>query len=688
METAVAIKYEKIAIKGTNRYLLKPIEPMYGEYDAENNTFLDEGEEIYASYNDIKSYDFDEDDEDFEDEVFGHAVPAMSFGSVNGEELDSYTLMERHYTTYADDILIAELENGKVKIRKVTSSILSKFLETYNRNVSDIAIIYRKEKILGAKNTTYMLRPKSALLGNYNKDEDKFITDESEYLSMMDETSLNDGKTEYFSHVIKITDLVDDMKNEDLDELASKYFCFYEPNIAYAVLNDGKLSITEYNVSDLTYQNVDQVITDNDTMVLNELAELEKLLNGKITDEISKKLYDKYRELQRFLYLDGEINGVVKKDVISTTILVATISSGKIKNILDGSNLKFDLKGSENTKTKVNDYDPNKPKFPKYSFDEMYKGITDVVIGQDEQVATIVSVLYKRLIELNLDKNLPSQFGMMITGGTGTGKSEIFKTFAGIVDLPIQFMDATQITAAGYVGRDIESYIQEIIDKCKGDKEKALRAIMILDEVDKIKANNSEGSKDVNGKAVQDLFLKFMDGTEYEVGGWMSSTTVNTSLMTPISIGAYSDVYNKKIQNNYGFNEKLKRELKIGIKDFVEYGMMDEFMGRHYIMVHLNDMNVPLLLRILNESSKSPLKIQDAIFNSMGVDVSYTYEYKKAVAEEAIKRKTGARALAGIVSETTFMPIQQIDRNRGTYNKLIFTEETVSDPKKYILRRD
>ena len=145
--------------------------------------------------------------------------------------------------------------------------------------------------------------------------------------------------------------------------------------------------------------------------------------------------------------------------------------------------------------------------------------------------------------------------------------------------------------------------------------------------------------------------------------------------------------YNAK-KAQFGFNEKEPDIQKVSNADFIKYGMTDEFMGRHYIQVHLNDLNAETMLKILNESKKSPLKLQKKLFKKMGVDIRFTSEYKKLVVEEALRRKTGARSLAGIVAESTWLPIQEIDRNRGKYNKLIIGKDTMQDPKKYILRRD
>ena len=157
--------------------------------------------------------------------------------------------------------------------------------------------------------------------------------------------------------------------------------------------------------------------------------------------------------------------------------------------------------------------------------------------------------------------------------------------------------------------------------------------------------------------------------------------------MTPICAGAFTDLFKEKKKQDLGFGDKadIEKIKQVTTKDYVLYGMSEEFMGRLYIPVHLNDLNAEALLKILQQSSKSALKIQQAIFGALGVECVFTPEYQKAVAKEAEALKTGARGLNGIVALTTFEPTQEISRHPGEYKKLVFKKATVKNPKAYEL---
>ena len=677
----IVIIYEKIAIKGTDLYLLKPINANIGKVEKNSKVFIDEEDEAYYSYNDISHFSA-------ADQFYGRPIELSKLAVNNGEEVDDFILMDRYYQKYIDDLLIATLRDNRLTVRKIDNTLLPNAVNQSNSKNTHIAVLYEKQEVSGTINPTYMLLPTGTIYGCL--ENNKFISDDEEYSSYFDKQAIENQISIYVGHISKVSDIIDSYSEDDLVKLSNKYFAFYQSTILYAIAKE-PLTICYSNINKVTFQFDERDFSEADNIIMSELNKILSISSKATVDSEKEYIYEEYRKLNKFLFDDGKIENIGLNDINIKVIdeIVKTIN--EIKKVVSEINTKnsVELQKKERKKEDSNNYDPNKTKYPDYSFDDLYKGITNVVIGQDEHISKICAVLYKRLVELKLDGKRPSQFGMLISGKTGVGKSEIFKTFANIVDLPIQFMDATQITAAGYVGRDVESYLEELASACNGDISKISQAIMILDEVDKVRGNGGEGGKDVNGKAVQDLFLKFMDGTDYEISdGMFSSLTINTSLMTPISIGAFTDVYNKKAKNNYGFNEKLKNEVKIGMEDFVNFGMSDEFMGRHYINIHLNDMDVPLLLRILKESAKSPLLIQKAIFNNLGVDVKFTHEFQKAVAEEAMKMKSGARSLGGVVANLTWLPISEIDRNRGKYNKLVFTKATVSDPKKYILRRD
>lgn len=726
----VAIAYEKVKIsEQLPIYILKPIDSIVGFYNKELNIFeTDEG--TYYDFNNSERLDK-------EYNFFGNPTTLEKLKALTsigrGKNDYEFIVLDSYYQEYASNILLATIKANNVEIKPINYDNLVKNMaqedmQDFVIKNNYISIMYEKIEIMGTNKPTYMLKPCGVMYGMYNKENDTFIVEDNVYLSYDNKENIEKPITNYFGEVNKLSDLIelDEISDLELQDLSKKYLDSHVTNMCFLTSSDESIKY-RFNINEMTRQEEIKEKTEKDEIIEETLEENLAIFDEEINDNDKIVIYDFYRQLLRFCYVDGEINGVKASDINKDTFRLAINSLSEMKRAIEGLGIDIEMErlfekevkiyqyqskektldkdliseydninnySKIETKVENNNYDPNKPKYPEYSFDDLYKGITNVVIAQDEHIEKIVSVLYKRLVELNIDKNLPSQFGLMVSGSTGVGKSEIFKTFASLVDLPIQFMDATQITSAGYKGRDIESYLEELYNKYRGNIDLIKNAIIILDEVDKIKANQGEDGKDVNGKAVQDMFLKFMDGTDYDLGSsnvLKGSTIINTSNMTPISIGAFSDIYRNRQEekNILGFGGiEQHKEKEITTIDFIDYGMSDEFMGRHYIDVHLNDLDVNAMLRILNESSKSPLKVQKAIFESLGIDVKFTYEYKKAVANEAIKRKTGARSLAGIVANTTLYPVAEIDRHRGEYNKLVFNKETVENPKRFILRRD
>lgn len=322
----------------------------------------------------------------------------------------------------------------------------------------------------------------------------------------------------------------------------------------------------------------------------------------------------------------------------------------------------------------------------KYTIDKIYKGITGVVLGQDEQVKRISVQLYKRLLQLTLPENKRSKFGMLVTGPTGVGKTEIFNTFSTIVDIPILKIDSTQLTKPGYVGKNIEDYLLEFYQKEKGNKERVESAIVLFDEIDK---KASSAGSDVSGKAVQDVLLKFMDGTEYNIGNDKSGNPIiiSTCNMTPICMGAFTDLYETKKKNPIGLTPStdVAKNKDATVEDFYQYGMTKEFIGRLPIRVHLNNLNIDNLVEILKKSKKSPILYQKNIFKLADVKLVCDDNYIRKVAEKAYHLKSGARSLTGIVEDTTWLPMADISDNKDKYSKLTLTGDTVNDPKVYKL---
>ena len=564
-----------------------------------------------------------------------------------------------------------------------------------NAKTIDITVLYKKVRIRGTGKLTHVLIPFKPIKGKYDENSKKFIANGKEYNAIQDEF-LSLRKDLYYGKVTTC-------KVSEVDTAMAELF---GKNMSYICMKNKGEDARTFDANQI----VNAPLTINDDQDPNvyisecmdaamSLTENDRDLN----DAEKTNLIAYYNTFYLFLYEDIDIDGIYLTDIDGTTRDYLYTSMPFLKETLEANNIQIDnnlaqydasnekteeAEEAEETKEIPLPIEATKIKYPNFSFQEVYDGITKVVINQDEQIYKILSMLYKKFVQLEVASDIRCNNAILVTGSTGVGKSEIFKTFASLVDMPIQFMDATQLTAEGYVGAKIEDYLKILIDSCNGDLNKVATALVILDEVDKVRANNT-GDKDVNGKAVQEMFLKFLDGTDYRIKDKYDGVKhiINTRHMTNVSMGAFTDLYANLNKNGIGYGSvSINKEATL--KHFTNYGMCDEFMGRHSLIIRLNDLNLDSMKRILNESAKSPLIVQRKVFEHMGIDVMFMPGYKQAVAEEAMKRGIGARALNGIVEETTFEPILEIEKNKGKYNRLIFDENTVKDPKQYVLRRD
>ena len=261
------------------------------------------------------------------------------------------------------------------------------------------------------------------------------------------------------------------------------------------------------------------------------------------------------------------------------------------------------------------------------------------------------------------------------------------------IDRPFLKVDTTQLTVPGYVGKDIEEVLWDLYIKCNRNLDKVENAIIYFDEIDK---KGSSKKSDVSGQGVLNVLLPFIEGSTYDAYPDSKKTEVkvkiNTANMTVILGGAFTDVYkNLKVENEIGFGRKQSSEdmyREAETKDFVEYGQMtNEFMGR-VVVVKLNDLSIEDLKRVLLESDQSAIKIQEEIFNKLGVKIKFTDDYINAVAKKAHDKKTGARGLAGIVDQSTWRAFDEVCSNVGTYKQVTFTEKVLEDNKQYKLTKN
>lgn len=306
--------------------------------------------------------------------------------------------------------------------------------------------------------------------------------------------------------------------------------------------------------------------------------------------------------------------------------------------------------------------------------------IRRTLIAQDEPTSRVLTEIARK----ELDPSLKNR-GILVTGGTGVGKTKMMSLIAKYMNRPFYKINATGLTIPGYVGTDIEEELWNLYLACGKDIEKTQNAIVFFDEIDK---KGSYGKGDVSGRGVLNVLLPFIEGTVYDACSDVKRSNVkvkiDTSNMIPIFGGAFEDVY-KQIGKNrgLGFNTEFSCDNKATVSDFVsKAGFPDEFMGRVAI-IKLNDLDVEAIKRVLLESDESALKKQERIFDKLGVKLTSTPGYVERIAKEAVDRKTGARGINTVVDESTWAAFSDVYTNLGDYSEVILTNETVDDPHAY-----
>ena len=298
--------------------------------------------------------------------------------------------------------------------------------------------------------------------------------------------------------------------------------------------------------------------------------------------------------------------------------------------------------------------------------------LDDFVVGQDyakKVISVAVYNHYKRVATNTMDDIEIEKSNMLMIGPTGCGKTYLVKTLARLLDVPLAITDATSLTEAGYIGDDIESVVSKLLAAADNDVERAEMGIIFIDEIDKIAKKKETTSRDVSGESVQQGMLKLLEGAEVEVPVGANSknamvplTTVNTRNILFICGGAFpdlDDIIKQRLmkKTSIGYEADLKDKFnndkdlikKVTIEDLKKFGMIPEFLGRLPIIYTLDALDKDMYIKILKEPKNAILKQYQKLLALDEVDLEFDDGALEAIAEKAMEKDTGARALRAII---------------------------------------